>query len=651
MDDHNSQQAIRAKCFHPSGSFVEFSKEQVEQSVPDRFEEIVQKYPDRIAVKTKNFSLTYDALNKTANRLAHALLAFHRREEEPVALLLDHDAPLIAATLGVLKAGKICLPLDPSHPEKRAQYILEDSGTTVIVTDNKNVLLANRLAPNGLHVLNLDNISSGTLTENLGLTLSPDDLAYIIYTSGSTGWPKGVTQSQRTVLHNALKYTNGLHICSEDRVTLLASLGTGQGVPTMFCTLLNGAILYPFNIREEGMTPLGDWLITAEISVYISASTVFRHFTQTLTGLEQFPHLRLVRLGAEQVRKSDVELYRKYFSSECLFGVTLSATESGNYCNYLLDMKTEISGDQVSTGYPADDTKILILDDEGKEIGLDEIGEIVIKSRYLSPGYWRNPDLTRAVFLPDPDGGGPERMYRTGDLGLMRADGRIEHRGRKGARVKVRGFRVELEEIEASLNKHPAVREVVIDATEDESGDTRLTAYIVPNEGQTQTTTVELKNFLREQLPEHMVPAAFVFLEEFPLTPIGKIDRKALPALHQVVPESQVTFVQPRTAVENEMARIWIEVLRVDRVSIDDNFFDLGGNSLRLAEVSRKLCEALKKQISLIEMFGHPTISSLAEYLTQKQDETIDIEQGHHRAQTRKALRDRRKQSKGDRTA
>jgi amino acid adenylation domain-containing protein len=639
-----SEQAISARRISPTNLFVEFTKEEVEQSVPDRFKQMVARYPHRIAVKTRSAALTYNELDKTANRLARAILALRGAGEEPVALFLDHDVPMIAAILGVLKTGKICVPLDPSHPEKRAKYILEDSQAAIILTNNKYRSLASGLAQNGLQVLNLDSIGSDCSTGNLSLAISPDTLSYIVYTSGSTGQPKGVTQNHRNILHNALRYTNNLHICSDDRVTLLASLGTGQGVPTAFCTLLNGATLCPFNVKEEGVARIPEWLIAEEISVYVSASTVFRHFTRTLTRQKEFPKLRLVRLGAEQVRKSDVELYKKHFSPQCIFGVTLSATESGNYANYFLDKETEISGDRVSVGYVADDMEILLLDDEGKEVGFNETGEIAVKSRYLSPGYWRNPDLTRATFLPDPKGG-TERIYRTGDLGLMRPDGCLEHHGRKGSRVKIRGFRVELEEIETLLNKHPAVREVVIEALEDESSDTSLVAYIAAKESQTPTAA-ELRKFLREQLPEHMVPSAFVFLEAFPLTPIGKIDRKALPAPNHTRSELQATFVAARTPVEKELVRIWTEVLGVEQVGIHDNFFDLGGNSLRLAEVNRKVCEVLGKELPLIEMFGHPTISNLADYITQKQHKEDALEQSHYRAETRRALKDRSTRSR-----
>jgi amino acid adenylation domain-containing protein len=642
------QQSIRAKCVHPAGTFVEFKKEEVEQSVPARFEKIVAKHPDRTAVKTKNHELTYDELNKAANRLARAILALRGEGEEPIAILLDHDAPLILAVLGALKAGKACVPLDPMYPETRMGDILGDSRATVILANNRNLSSAAKLAQGDVRLLNLDQIDSQLSSANLGLPVSPDALAYIVYTSGSTGQPKGVTQNHRNVLHNALRYTNNLHICADDRVSLLASLGTGQGVPTAFCTLLNAATLCLFNIREEGRIHLADWLISEGITVYISASTIFRQLFESLTGDEQFPKLRLVRLGAEQVRKSDVELYKAHFSRECIFGVTLSSSESGNFCHYFIDKETEIIGDQIPVGYASEDMKILLLDDEGREIGFNKIGEITIMSRYLSPGYWRNPDLTQFAFPPGREGS-DERIYRTGDLGIMRSDGCLEHCGRRGLKVKIRGFGVELEEIESSLRKHPDVREAVVAAVKDDADDNRLVAYVVTHGGH-KPSAGDLCKFLRQRLPEHMVPSAFAFLENFPLTPVGKLDRRALPTSGWTRPEIEGEFVEPQTEIERALAKIWQELLHVEKVGIHDNFFDLGGNSIRLAQINRKVCELSGRDVPVIEMLSHPTISALAQYLIQKQNDKDSLEQSHERAETRRVLRDERKQSRRNRT-
>jgi len=276
------QEAIRTKCFHPSGTFVEFKKEEVEQSIPDRFEEQVAKYPNRVAVKTRNHTLTYDELNRLSNRVARAILAQRENGKAPVALLLEHDASVIAAILGVLKAGKIYVPLDPSYPQARTRYILEDSQAALIMTNSRNLVLASELARNRCQVINVDEIDISLSDADLDIPISPDAFAYILYTSGSTGQPKGVIQNHRNVLYLITNFTNGLHICSDDRMTLLYSASVSGAVKDIFGALLNGAGVLPFDLKEEGVGNLATWLIQEEISIYHSVSTVFRHFLGSL---------------------------------------------------------------------------------------------------------------------------------------------------------------------------------------------------------------------------------------------------------------------------------------------------------------------------------------------------------------------------------
>ena len=286
---------------HPTNAFIRFEEEETEQSIPQRFEQQVSRYPDRLAVKTRNHQLSYAALNKVANRVARALLAQRGEGAESIALLLEHDASMIAAILGVLKAGKVYVPLDPSFPYARNAYILEDSQAGLIVTNNENRSLAESLSENRHSLINIDEIDATLSDENVNLSISADNLANIIYTSGSTGQPKGVVQNHRNLLNVAMRYTNGLRISAEDRLTLLQSYSVAGSVSNMLGALLNGASLFPYNVKEEGLIELADLLIEEEITVYHSVPTVFRQFANTLTGKEEFPGLRLVRLGGEPV--------------------------------------------------------------------------------------------------------------------------------------------------------------------------------------------------------------------------------------------------------------------------------------------------------------------------------------------------------------
>ena len=522
------QQAIRAKCFHPSGSFVEFDKEEVEQSIPDRFEQMVRRYPERIAVKTKNYTLTYAELNRMANRVARAILARRGEGEEPIALLLEHDAPMIAAILGTLKAGKIFVPLDPTYPQAGLNYLFEDSQAALIVTDNKNLLVAEGLARSVRQLINIDELDSSLSDENIGLPLSPDTLAYILYTSGSTAQAKGVLQNHRNTLHTIMNYTNAFRVCVYDRLTLLHSCNFSVAIIDVFCALLNGAAVYPFNVRAEGMDHLTDWLVHEEITIYNWNPAAFRSFVGTLTMKDELPKLRLVVLGSEPVISRDAELYKKYFSPQCILVNRLGSTETTNFRLYFIDRDAQINGTIVPVGYAVEDMEVLLLDGGGERVGFNEVGEIAVKSRDLAVGYWRNPALTRAVFLPDPMGGN-QRIYLTGDLGRMRPDGCLTHVGRKDFQVKIRGYRIELGEIEAALLNLYVVKQAVVVARGNEAGDDCLTAYVVPSVNPRPTMSA-LRRALAKRLPDYMIPAAFVVVDSLPLLPNGKVDRRALPA-------------------------------------------------------------------------------------------------------------------------
>ncbi len=600
---------------HPANAFIRFEEEETEQSIPQRFEQQVSRYPDRLSVKTKNHQLSYAALNKVANRVARALLAQRGEGAESIALLLEHDASMIAAILGVLKAGKVYVPLDPSFPYGRNEYILEDSQAGLIITNNENRSLAESLSENRHSLINIDEINATLSDENVDLPISADNLANIIYTSGSTGQPKGVVQNHRNLLNVAMRYTNGLQISAEDRLTLLQSYSVAGSVSNMLGALLNGASLSPYNIKEEGLIGLADLLIEEEITVYHSVPTVFRQFANTLTGKEEFPGLRLVRLGGEPVHPEDVQLYKKYFPSDSIFVNSYGASEAASVLRYCVDKDTEISDAVVPVGYPLGDVEILLLDDEGAAVGANHVGEIAIKSRYTSPGYWRRPDLTRATFTTDPQDEG-ERIYRTGDLGYIQPDGCLVVTGRNDFRVKIRGFRIEVAEIELALRGLSKVKEAAVVAHEDQRSEKQLVAYVVPRLGQVPAMS-ELRDFLKDKLPDYMVPSAFVVLDALPLTPNGKLDRLALPAPDLARPELDTNFVAPRNALEEQLVEIWVEVLGVAQVGAHDDFFELGGHSLRATQLLSRVREVFQVELPLLSLFEEPTIAGFAERIDE----------------------------------
>jgi amino acid adenylation domain-containing protein len=596
----------------PTNPFIEFKKEDTEGSIPKRFEQQVDKYPDRMAIKTKNGTLTYEALNRAANQLARAILAQYEPSEEPIPLLLKPGAKMVIAILGVLKAGKTWVPLDPSYPYVRLTYILEDSQAKLVLTDNKNFPLANELAQDLYQLLNIDQIDNSFSDENLGLPISGNALAHILYTSGSTGQPKGVVHNHRNVLHYIRVHTNALHICKDDRLSLLSSFVHIAGVTATFRALLNGAALFPFDLMGEGIVNLATWLEREEITIYQSVPTVFRHLIDILNGDTNFPKLRLIHLGGERVTNRDVALYQKWFSPHCLLLNNLGATEVSTYRNYFINKETKISGSVVPVGYAVEDKEVLLLDEAGNDVGFNRIGEIAVRSPYLALGYWRKPEVTRQAFLPDHEDGS-KRIYLTGDLGLMRPDGCLEYHGRKDFQVKIRGYRIKVAEIEMALLDHERIKEVAVIARENQNGEQMLVAYLVPAKQPTPTVS-ELQRFLNKRLPNYMVPSAFVRLDAIPLTPNGKIDRRALPVPGQA--DLEKSFVAPRTPVEERLASIWTEVLHREPIGIYDNFFELGGHSLLATQVISRISEALSVAIPLRSLFETPTVAGLAEIIT-----------------------------------
>jgi amino acid adenylation domain-containing protein len=609
------QQSSHVQRIGPTNAFVEFKREDVEQSIVQRFEEQVAKYPNQTAVRTKSQTLSYEALNQAANRLARAILA-ESEGAGSVALLLEYDTPAIVAILAVLKAGKICVSLELSYPDERADFILRDSHATLIVTDNKNLSTAQRLGQQLAHLINIDEIDANLSADNLGIAISPDAAASILYTSGSTGQPKGVVLQHRSILHNAMKFTNGCHIGADDRVTVLASFATGQGTEATFLALLNGATLCVIDIKQEGMKRLAARLEKEQITVFVSTVTVFRHFVASLSGNEEFPHLRLIRIGSEQIRKSDIELYKKHFSRRCLLGIFFSATETGNMTQLYVDHDTEIPGSTVPVGYPAPDLEILLLDEGGKEVGFDEIGQIAVRSKCLALGYWGRPDLTQAKFLPDPDGGG-RRLYLTGDLGRMSETGCLEYLGRNDLQVKIRGYRVETGEVERALLQLDAFKEAAVIAREDTTGDRRLVAYIVPSKDDVPTTRA-IREALKKKLPHYMIPSNFVFLDVLPVAPNGKVDRRALPAPAYGRADLDITFVPPKDGLELQLSKIWETVLGIQPIGARDNFFELGGHSLHVLQLTAQIETTFNKSLPPSILFQAPTIAQLASILRQE---------------------------------
>ena len=619
------QQAIRAKCFHPSGTFVEFPIEDVETSIPERFEKIVRLYPDRIAVKTTKRALTYNELNKISIRIAQAVLARKGGKSEPIMLLLDKGTTFLAAMFGVLKSGNICVPTEPSFPRKRIISLLKDCQPGLVLTSNEYVSEISQIIPDSCLLMNVDDTNDNMPEDNPALSISPNSLSFISYTSGSTGGAKGVTRNHRNVLYNTMTNTNILHICTEDRWIALRPSSTAGIINDIFNILLNGGASYPIETDKDGLASLATWIEQEKITVFSSVMAAYRQFLSSLTGEKGFPSLRLLSLGGEPMLRSDVELHKKYFADVCILVNRMGSSETGTVSYFFMDKSSEIPGKFVPVGYPAQDVEILLLDDNQREVMSNQLGEIAIMSPYLFPGYWRQAELTRRKFLSNPQRG-DERVYLTGDLGLMSQDGCLEFLGRKDLRVKVRGHRIEIAEVEMALLAVESVKDAVVIAEEDVCGTNRLVAYIV-SAGAPKPTGRELRKELERNLPEYMIPSAFEFLEALPLMPTGKLDRKALPKPSKSRPGLDTPYTAPRASVEVELEKIWAEILFLDRVGVHDNFFELGGHSLAATRIVSRVIQRFHLTVPLKAFFDSPTIADMALVIGQNCAKTASDEE------------------------
>ncbi len=585
-----------------------FPAAEIEQPIFRRFEAVAREHGDRLAVRMPGGRRTYREIDAAANGIAARLLERRGDRSRPVVLFLEAGPALFSAMLGVLKAGGFYVPLDPALPEARVRAILAEADADRILTDRGRTGVLARVAPAGARVELVEDALEGGSAGDVAVPVSPDDPAYVLFTSGSTGAPKGVVQSHRNVLHNVLKLTRGLGIVPSDRLTLLSSPSLGASVSDVYGALLNGASVCPFPLRGDGLLRLRFFLADEGITILHCVPSLFRRLSATLDGTEDLSGLRMVKLGGEPVLASDFELYRERFPKGCVFHVGLGSTEMNVIRQWFAGHDSKCPGPIAPLGYPVDGTEVVLLDEHGRPSG-EDTGEIAIVSRTLALGYWRRPDLTAEAFVPVRGRDGV-RMFRTGDLGRLLPDGCLLYVGRKDSRVKVRGHRVELAEVEAALSALPGVREAAVVARDGPAG-TRLVAYVVAG-GSPPPGVDALRRDLAARLPDPMIPAAFVLVDALAKNAGGKIDRGALPEPGPARPPLETPFAEPVGETERRVAALFSEVLAVDPVGRDDDFFDLGGDSLSVVEVLLRLNEAFGEDLGVTDFIEASTAAALA---------------------------------------
>ncbi|MES2936923.1 MAG: amino acid adenylation domain-containing protein [Pseudomonadota bacterium] len=587
------------------------------ESLVDRFREQAQNHADKSAVVGEHAALSYRELDALSARVAAAVRERCGDANTAVGLLFGPGAAMVAGIFGALKAGKAYVPLDPRYPQDRLRFFLADSGAVALVTDAANLELARRLADGAVPVLDIDDLGAASAPES-PVAIDGDALAYILYTSGSTGRPKGVAQSHRNALHFAHTYAASLRIGAEDRVALLASYSFDAAVMDIFGALLHGAALFPMDARSAAPQAIAARIAQQRITVYHSTPTLLRHLYGAPGAPAPEPaHARFAVLGGEPVAGDDVALFNSVFPSSCVLVNGYGPTESTLATQNLIAHGAAAPGTTVATGTPVDGVRIA-LGHADSEPQAFQVGEIIIKSRYVALGYWRQPELTAQAFGMDAR---QQRFFRTGDIGRWGADGSLTVLGRRDDQVKIRGFRVELGEIESALAEVPGVAGKAVALREDQAGGKALVAYLVPRAGAEGAIDIDgARAALARKLPEYMVPAQFVVLPELPLTPSGKVDRRALPAPDDTA-RGGADHAAPATDAEKALAAIWAQVLKVERIGVDDDFFELGGHSLAATRVMHLAAGAFRKELSLRALLEYPRLGALARYLDEPLDE------------------------------
>ena len=571
-------------------------------------EQQVERTPNAEAVVYGKQRLTYGALNVRANQLAHELRKLGAGPDQAVGLYVERSTDLIVALLAIVKTGAAYLPLDPLFPAERIAHMLEDSGARVLVTQQS--LRGDLPAFAGTMISLEDEGWQANPAGNTAIEVGPDHLAYLIYTSGSTGKPKGV-QVTRGALTNLLWSMRAwLQLSELDRLLAVSTICFDIATADVWLPLLVGAQTV-VSSREEASdgSALRDLLERHDITFLQATPVTWRLLFEA--GWRGKPELQAVCTGEAMPPEVAAQLVPVVKRVWNLYGPTETTIWSTGYM-------VEDGQKPVLIGRPVANTQCYILDPKGQPLPIGVTGELFIGGDGLARGYLNRPELTAEKFVADPFRGGAARMYRTGDLARYRVDGNIECLGRVDHQVKIRGYRIELGEIEAILKAQPEIKQAVVIVREDTPGDKRLVAYYTASPiGETEKGTIgaeQLRAHLSASLPEYMVPAAYVRLDDMPLTPNGKLDRKALPA-PEADAYSTYNYEPPQGEMEMELAAIWTDVLKLERVGRHDNFFNLGGHSLAAVQVVTRLRQALGVELTIRDLFAQPVLHLFAEHI------------------------------------
>lgn len=580
------------------------------------FEEICDHIPDELALKQDLLELSYADVNQKANALGHVLIAKDPSPSQPVVALAKVGYRMSLIELGILKARKILVGIAPDNPFDGTVQIIRDSKAETLVYESEHHQLAVRLADElGLSLINFDECLPGT-AQNLGLEYLSEDLISLVYTSGSTGKPKAIIKSNATILHSV-----GVHAAmgmdARDRFFSIYHFSYANGIGAPFKAWLLGGVSFPYDLNQRGLAALIDLIRDEKITVYHSPPSVFRNFIKAVSR-EDLANIRWVHLGGEPVYARDIELFKEKFPPGSIIFNNLGSSEAPSILRFLMNHETDLEDDVVPVGYPTERTQLMVVDDQGIPVQQGQVGELVVRSRYLASGYWNNPRQTAEMFRPIE--GSAEKIFKTGDLVYQRADGCYVYAGRKDSQVKIRGSRVVVADVEAAITRISGVWQAVIRVDQTAGGTSRLVAYVIPDPDVT-LIPADLRRLLAEKLPRYMLPHQVILMSEFPKTTTGKVDRTALPSVDMSRPDLQNALEPPATEVEKQLVGIWKKLFQMDSIGVTDNFFDLGGDSLLAVELFVEIEKAFHRRFPISLLIKASNIRQQAEFILRLQQD------------------------------
>ncbi|PSF28879.1 non-ribosomal peptide synthetase, partial [Aphanothece hegewaldii CCALA 016] len=588
---------------------VNYSSECIHQL----FEKQVEKTPNAIALIYQKQQLTYSQLNSKANQLAHYLISLGVRPETRVGISVERSIEMIIAILAILKSGSVYVPIDPDYPTSRLDYIINDAQINILLTQEHLLQQFIEKVPN-IHSLSLDVTSFPTT--NPVTQVNPNNLAYIIYTSGSTGQPKGVMIPHQAVVSFTNSAISTYNFTAFDKILQFATISFDAAVEEIYGALSSGAtlVLRSATMLDSFETFLKESQIE-EITVWDLPTAYWQQLTNFIANTGQIipETLRLVIIGGEAASVNSINLWREKIGTSPRLFNTYGPTETTVVATKY-EITSSIDINTVPIGKPLNNVQTYILDQYLQPVPIGVLGELHIGGKQLALGYLNRPELTTEKFISNPFSNDPlVKLYKTGDLARYLSDGNIEYVGRIDNQIKLRGFRIELGEIEAILTQHPQISESLVIVSQTTPLKQKLIAYLVTKDSEIESASI--RAWCNEKLPAYMIPAVYVILDAFPLTPNGKINRNALPIPNQSIERKK----PPTTPTEQLLALIWSDILNIENIEREDNFFELGGHSLLATQVISRIRQNLKVEIPVKSLFTYPTIEQLAQHITQIQ--------------------------------